>query len=565
MIEGARVPLPTGRYGPHTTTRVAKWLLFARLAVALSIIAYLLVSQRGWGEEWPSRIVYWVVTGAIALNALYLFLLRRVENLDNFVRLQLGIDIFLEALMVFLTGGVGSQIVVLFLLTVMSAALVLSWRDAIAFTAEAAVLHLFATVLGFTPLAPPPSYASVRDTISSLFLQLIGMSAVALLSGILAHRLSVARLLSHDILDSIGQGLLIADSRGRILFSNGEAKRLLGGKAASIGNLLDEAIPASVREELRVDPLTGEATAGRVEIDPPGGGRLPVSIAARAVYTEEERPAGTLVVITDRTLERRVEEALMQAQRSEAVSEMSTAIAHEIRNPLAAIRSSVQEIARRLERMSSELPGDSKTLFDIVLSESDRLDAIVSDFLAFAKMSPVNKGPCDLAQVVSEAAVILRQSVGPGVGIDGDVEIETECPPDLRCRADVQKLRQVLLNVGLNSLHAVRGRDERRILVRVRRCPLLDFPLSSREEERVRDPSLGERAGVEIDVEDTGCGMTPEAARRATDPFFTEKDGGTGLGLAVVDRIIGSHGGTVRIESEPGEGTAVRMWIPTEE
>jgi two-component system sensor histidine kinase PilS (NtrC family) len=229
--------------------------------------------------------------------------------------------------------------------------------------------------------------------------------------------------------------------------------------------------------------------------------------------------------------------------------------------------------------MSGELPGDSKMLFDIVLSESDRLDSIVSDFLAFAKMSPVNKGPCDLAQVVSEAAVMLRQSVGPGAGqlvsgsagvrlnagIDGEVEIETEVPPDLRCRADARKLRQVLLNVGLNSLHAVRGRDRRRIVIRAHPCALLDFPLSSRQEERVRDPSLGERSGVEIDVEDTGCGMTPEVARRATDPFFTEKDGGTGLGLAVVDRIISSHGGMIRIESEPGEGTAVRMWIPTEE
>ena len=85
MIEGARVPFPAEPYGSHTTTRGVKWLLFARLAVALSIIVFLLVSQRGWGEEWPARIVYGVVTGAIALNALYLFLLRRVGNLDNFL------------------------------------------------------------------------------------------------------------------------------------------------------------------------------------------------------------------------------------------------------------------------------------------------------------------------------------------------------------------------------------------------------------------------------------------------------------------------------------------------
>jgi two-component system sensor histidine kinase PilS (NtrC family) len=560
MIEGVRVPFPAEPYGSHTTTRGAKWLLFARLAVALSIIVFLLVSQRGWGEEWPARIVYGAVTGAIALNALYLFLLRRVGNLDNFLRVQLGVDIFLEALMVFLTGGVDSQIVVLFLLTVMSAALALSWRDAVAFTAEAAVLHVLVTALGFTGLSPY-RYVSARETLPTMFLQLFGMFAVALLSGILAHRLSVARLLSRDILDSIGQGLLIADSRGRILFSNDEAKRLLGEEAASTGNFLEGAFPASARRELQTDPLTGHATARHVEMDRPEGGKAPVSIAARAVYTEGERPAGTLVVITDRTLERRVEEAMMQAQRSEAVSEMSTAIAHEIRNPLAAIRSSVQEIGRRLTKISGEPPGDSKKLFDIVLSESDRLDAIVSDFLAFAKMPPVHKRPCSVDQVASETAVLLRQSVDSGE----DVEIETQVEPPLRCRADPQKLRQVLLNVGLNGLQAVRGRAKRRIVIRGRPCALLDFPLGSGGGELARDASLGERSGVQIDVEDTGCGMTEETRRRAMDPFFTQKERGTGLGLAVVDRIVRSHGGMIRIESEPDKGTGVHIWIPTEE
>ena len=251
----------------------------------------------------------------------------------------------------------------------------------------------------------------------------------------------------------------------------------------------------------------------------------------------------------------------MQAQRSETVSEMSAAIAHEIRNPLAAIRSSVQEIGRRLEKGSAEAAGDSKTLFDIVLSESDRLDAIVSDFLAFAKMRPVHKGPCEVDQVVSETVVVLQQSVEPGE----HVEIEAEAEGPLRCRADTQKLRQVLLNVGLNSLHAVSGCNPKRILIRARPCPLLNFPLSSHEEDAPRDPSVGERSGVEIDVEDTGCGMTPEVARRAMHPFFTEKERGTGLGLAVVDRIIRAHGGMIRIESEPGRGTAVRIWVPVED
>jgi len=284
----------------------------------------------------------------------------------------------------------------------------------------------------------------------------------------------------------------------------------------------------------------------------------------------------------------------MQAERSEAVSQMSTAIAHEIRNPLAAMRSSVQEVARQL----GQLPEDSKVLFDIVLSESDRLDAIISDFLAFAKMRPVRKVDCDMEQIVEEAAVIFRRSIEPagspgalapdapgplaaradncpGAGSSGDAvtagpEVVTELDGPLRCRADAQQIRQALLNLGLNSLDAVRdrvaGEGRGRIVLRVRPCALLDFPLGEAEGSgATRARALGERAGAQIDVEDDGCGMSEDARRRALDPFFTQKEGGTGLGLAVVARIIKSHGGLIRIESSEGEGTSFHLWLPSEE
>jgi two-component system sensor histidine kinase PilS (NtrC family) len=222
------------------------------------------------------------------------------------------------------------------------------------------------------------------------------------------------------------------------------------------------------------------------------------------------------------------------------------------------MRASVQEIARRLGQLPGGIAPESQPLFDIVLSESDRLDAIISDFLAFAKMRPARMDDCDVRFVLDEAVLMLQQSVESGESVD----IAAELDEDLSCRADPQQLRQVLLNLGLNSIHALVGRPNARVVLRARACALLDFPL-----ERGGAPTSGgggEREGVQIDVEDNGRGMTREARRRAFDPFFTEKERGTGLGLAVVDRIIKAHGGFVRIESEEGQGARMSVWLPAE-
>ncbi len=542
-------------------TRGVKWLLSGRLGVALFIIAYVLISTRGWGRNWADKTVYAVVTGVLVLNVAYLLVLKRIREKEGFVHFQIAVDIAVETALVFLTGGVSSQIVVLFMLSIMSASLLLSWRAAVTFASEAAVLHVGAAMLHFVfvmPRAGLERMGGLVDLLPSLSLQVLAFFSVALLSGLLAARLAVARLLSRDILEAIGQGLIVADGRGRILFSNDEAKRMLGEGTVAAGRSLDEALPPQAREAFEENPLTRGALAREVELSLPDGSTAPASFAVQPVLAEGDRQVGALVVITDRSLEHRVEEAMMQAERSEALSDMSTAIAHEIRNPLAAMRSSVQEVARKL----GQLPEDSKILFDIVLSESDRLDAIISDFLAFAKMRPVRKVNCDIAQVVEEAAVIFRRSIEP----PGSAEVVTELDGTLRCRADAQQIRQALLNLGLNSLDAVRDRPGGRIVLRVRPCALLDFPLGEAGgPEAMRARALGERAGVQIDVEDDGCGMSEDARRRALDPFFTQKERGTGLGLAVVARIIKSHGGLIRIESSEGQGTSFRLWLPSEE
>jgi len=225
---------------------------------------------------------------------------------------------------------------------------------------------------------------------------------------------------------------------------------------------------------------------------------------------------------------------------------ISASIAHEIRNPLASIRGAVQEIGRAVL-----IPEDKKVLLEIVLSESDRLDQIISDFLRFARMRPAKLVPTDIGRVLSDAKLLLSaraEAKDTQILLSGD---EGEPFP-----ADPEQLRQLFLNLGLNALQAMAGSPRKELALRVcvmSRGRLLGFNL-----EQALD-----RPGVLVEVADTGPGMPPDVQRRIFEPFFTTKAAGTGLGLAIAERIVQGHEGLIAFESQDGAGTTFRVWIPT--
>lgn len=501
-------------------------------------MASIIIQTGGWGRDPYTRAVYVVVTAVYALNIIYLLVLNRLGDSRSFTAFQIAADVVIIGLLVFLTGGVRSQLVVLYPLWILGSALLLSRRAAALTAAESAFVHVAASALAVARLeALSPDLTA---DLSRLFMQLFAFPAMAFLAGLLSHRLSVARLLSRDILETIGRGIVVTDASGTVLFSNREAQRLLAPGLVS-GRPLDDALPKDIRSVL---PAAGEGVPVRMELALPSGGEVPVSVELKPVTADSGRILGKLLVLTDRSLEKRVEEASLQAQRSEAIRAMAGTLAHEIRNPLAVVRSSVEEIMGRLKENRGNLDPDTESLAQIVLSESDRLDSILSDFLEFAKMRPTRRVSCDLAEVVHRAALVLERS-GMLFEKGAMPKILVECDGPLPYRGDPEQLRQTLLNLGLNSLDALAGSHEGVVSMRARRLPSGD--------------------GMVLEVEDNGCGMSEEVRRRAFEPFFTSKARGTGLGLAIVERVIRAHGGWVRLQSEPGVGTRVEMRLPAEE
>jgi PAS domain S-box-containing protein len=297
-----------------------------------------------------------------------------------------------------------------------------------------------------------------------------------------------------------------------------EARALTGARAAVV-------LPLLVRERAIGVAVVFDTRAGR-RFTPPEIQRAAAIANQLAVAADNARLyedlRGSYAELA------RAQRQLIQQERLAALGELSAVVAHEVRNPLGVIFNSLGSL-RRLLRPT----GDAKLLLDIVGEEADRLNRIVGDLLDFARPSDPQLRPERLERVVEEAIHTALAQNPQGVEVSRDVD--PELPP---VPIDARLVRQAVINVAVNALQAMpRGG---RLTVRVRR----------------------EDGAAALDVEDTGPGIPDEVKHRIFEPFFTTKASGTGLGLAVVKRIVDGHGGELVVHSRPGAGTLFRIRLP---
>ena len=230
-------------------------------------------------------------------------------------------------------------------------------------------------------------------------------------------------------------------------------------------------------------------------------------------------------ILSDR--QRRMNASLARAERLRTLGEMAAGMAHEVKNPLAAIRSSAQILAGRVTGPESEFTG-------IVIAEVDRLNRVVSDFLDYARPTPLARRPVSLPELLDSCADFLAP-----VAAEKQAVIMRDYQDGLALvPADSDKLRQVLLNLILNAVQAVEPGG---------RVTLVVEPAGRQMLVRVRD---------------NGPGIPAEKLKRVFEPFFTTRPGGTGLGLAIARGIVVEHGGRIDIASAPGDGTTVTVALP---
>jgi signal transduction histidine kinase len=227
---------------------------------------------------------------------------------------------------------------------------------------------------------------------------------------------------------------------------------------------------------------------------------------------------------------------MRERDRLAALGEMSAGLAHEIRNPLGAIKGAAQCLD------PNELPLEEKEFIEVIVEEVNRLNGVVSAFLDYARPLKQNFGPTDLNEVVQRTLKLIQTEVPK------QVTIKEELSDGLaRVDADAEQLKQVLLNLVQNATQAL-GDQEGSITLR------------TLKPERFGDFRSQEM--VELQVSDTGPGIPADQQLNIFVPFFTTKQQGTGLGLAICQRIVKNHGGTITVQSRPGEGTTFVIRLP---
>lgn len=556
----------------------ARGLAALRLALATLAIAVTVILQAsrdlagtasagpmllGWHPVYSAAIAYCVV------EVVYLFLLRyarAARRLAWLVTAGLAADIIVGSVLVYLTGGYESAFLPLLFVWIIAAGTLLSARMAFGAASLAVVglstsliLRHFGVYPGGVPGRPEASGELWRA--GAFHLGQSGASfAVAYLTGALSRQLAAAQLVADQVLASLQEGLVVLDRELNVRFANPEAERLLGvelRRREPISNVL-----AGDRLEMirRMFTARGRFGPALVELQAPEDRQTQtLAISGTPARSPQGAFRGLIAVISDRSAERQLEEARRLAEQRRTFSELAMSIAHEIRNPLGAVRSAIQEIGRE-----PQLSGGARELVDVVLSESDRLDRIVTDFLTFARPRPPVLAPVRMRLLVDETAETIMLSSAENAG----VEMVNDVPAGTELMADAELLRQVLLNLGLNAVAAMPGGGK--ISVTTREESLGDFCSRMIPVRRARRAASGlseepaGRAGLTLLVRDEGTGMDPETLRRAGEPFFTTRSGGTGLGLAIVERVAAAHGGAVNIESE-ASGTEVQIWFPVPE
>jgi two-component system sensor histidine kinase PilS (NtrC family) len=332
-----------------------------------------------------------------------------------------------------------------------------------------------------------------------------------------------------NVIASMSSGLITTDSARRVTFLNRAGGEILGLDPAGVaGRRLAElgfALPAdwSAAPGGGRDNYRGESEIERAGI------RRVIGYSLRSLR-DREADQGMLILFQDLTDLKKLEREARFNQQLAAVGELAAGIAHEIRNPLASISGSVQVLSNELTVGSAE-----RRLMEIIVSESNRLSKILEDFLRFVRPSERHVAVFDVATTVLEVMELFRLSdeVSDAHRIELDVS-----PRSSRLSGDRDQVRQIIYNVAKNAVRAMAAGGTLTVL--------------GREED----------AWYTIRFSDTGRGMSEEELGRLFTPFSTAFDGGTGLGMAIVRRIVEDHGGAIDVESRPGEGTTMTVLLP---
>lgn len=537
----------------NQTQRIQTLIIGRLLAIFL-----LLVASWIWNsgqlklsfENFP-RGLFLVFLIAVGLTIVYFFVLRLNESYGWQIRTQFVLDALLITWLVWRTGDLSSPYITLYIVIISVGSVFLTARETLLMAAIC--VALFSTLSILVSLSAIDSFGITQE--SSKSIQIIAFHDVAfLVVGLLSSRLSDRRasgeqlrettqtlanlrVLHERIVESIRSGLITTDLEGKIYTFNETAAEITGFKAGemrgkSIFSLFGN-IKLPIADSLDATDTGEQPPRFETDLITPEGFAVHIGYGISPLFAESGETTGLILTFQDLTEIRSMEESVRRKDRLAAVGRVAAGLAHEIRNPLGAMRGAIQVL------QSSTPPESSQaSLMEIILRESDRLNKIITNFLTYARPRAANFTETDVKEAINDTFTLLKHS--PDVKETHILKSDLPEFPVL-ISADSTQLKQIFWNLARNAIQAMETGGT------------LAVKLQELNGERIR-----------IVFKDTGSGMSAKQVEQLFEPFSNSTTGGTGLGLSIVYQIVRDHHGTINVRSLEGAGTTITVELPTE-
>jgi two-component system sensor histidine kinase PilS (NtrC family) len=524
--------------------RQLRWLMILRVVTVTTLLISAFAIELTLKPGQTLRPLFLLAAVIYGMVLLYAFLDRWLSGTPGFIYLQLVGDALVVTAFVRITGGLDSPMSFLYLLPIAVASLLLLRQGGLVLAGVC--FALYAVLV----LRRAPSEAAESWRVSYfLIVHAVAFVSVALLASHLSERVrvqtreldqhqgAVQRLqaLNENIIESIHSGLITTDLEGRVNFMNRGGVEITGrGQDDVEGTPIEQVfgLEAGFLANARAQLEARRRFRFERHYVAPNGDRIFLGIAVSILQNRADQPLGYIFTFQDLTEVFALEQQMRLKERMESLGQMAAGMAHELRNPLAAISGSVQYLKGDLKP-----GGETLELMDIILRESQRLDQAIRDFLMFARPGKFSPQRCDVVKLLEDHLKLLRKSRE----FTGAHRVETRFDAEeIWCDLDPNRMKQVFWNLSTNALKAMPHGGGLSISVKT-------------------DASRNE---LEVAFADEGVGMDERTREGYFQPFRSAFEQGTGLGAAIVYRLIEEHGGRIAVESRPGRGTTIRTVVP---
>ena len=539
------------------------------LTLLLTITFLFQVSDKKYFFIPMTNSCYYFLSLFYLVTIFYALLLKKIKDLRQFTFTQMVIDQLFITCLIYFTGGKESFFPIAYIFSIIGSSIIFYKRGAFFSASLSTLLYGLLLLLQLHHWINPLGQPSIYDA-SQIFYSLIIYMAtfyiVAFLSSTISEELRKKKnellqkqvdynqleTFNRNIIQSLDSGLLTINLGGKVNFLNRTAEKILNRNGEELVNAsIDDLFPKinGVIEEFKKKASGPFSDYQRYEtlLANEKGRKIYLGFSISPLTGPDGSLIGHTLIFQDITKFKEMEEQMKRFDKMAAIGLLAAGMAHEIRNPLASLSGSIQ-------MLKSELILDHRQhhLMEITLRESERLNALITDFLLFAQPPQTHKMLWEIWDVIEETIEMFVHSPAYHEGI----QVTRSNPRgNFKAMVDPDQMKQVFWNLLINAAQSMSDGGEIGIHLEKKSEAFwgTTFPITAPRKEM---------EWIMISIIDSGNGISPQEKEKIFEPFFTTKEGGTGLGLSIVHKIVENHNGMIKVQSEVGKGSTFKIFLP---